>query len=375
VQQVERDREHVLFRHEDDDWYRIVSLAVTPEGTVLAFSGRRKGSVADFGHETDVVMRRSTDGGETFGPPQTIAHDGGTDIHSGPVVVDRERGRILKFCRFWPVKNGEHVVRTTHYYHMAKMRQIDHMVVSDDDGETWRKPKRLELPFPGESTSAATGNGVHGIQLDSGRLLIQGGFCMGLDLGSGQRYNCVLYSDDGGESWDRGATARFGSIREFCMAAPGGGRVYYNFRNHEGGGHRKAAWGEPEGLTFGRVEVEPQLPEPVCHAGLASVPVDEQGEEEEGGRRVLVFSNPNVVNETRKYSADTRRELALRVGADRGRTWSEPAVIWPERAGYSDLAADEHGNVHCVYERGPDDGTYHDEVAYARVNLADLPLP
>jgi sialidase-1 len=369
VQQIEPDAEHVLFRHEDEDWYRIVSLAVTPEGTVLAFSGQRKGSVADFGHETDMVVRRSTDGGQSFGPPETIAHESRTDIHSGPVVVDRERERILKFCRFWPAENGERVVRTTQYYHMAKMRQIDHVVISEDDGETWRKPKRLELPFPDDSTSAATGNGVHGIQLGSGRLLIQAGFCMGLDLGTGQRYDCVLYSDDGGENWDRGATARFDSIREFCMADPGDGRIYYNFRNHEGGGHRKASWGEPDGLTFGQVTEEPQLPEPVCHAGLTSVP---PGEGSEGDDRPLVFCNPNVVNESGKYSAETRRELALRVSTDRGRTWSDPLVLWPERAGYSDLAADENGNVHCIYERGPDGGTYHDEVAYARVRLSDL---
>ncbi len=363
MQKLEPETEHVLFRHEDDDWYRIVSLAVTPRGTVLGFSGRRRGGPGDFGHETDVVLRRSTDGGRTFGPPQTIAHESRTDIHPGPVVIDRQSGRILKFCRFWPAEDGEQVVRTTPYSHMIKSRRIDHVMVSDDDGESWSKPRRLELPFPHDATSAATGNGIHGIQLDSGRLLIQGGFCMGLDLGSGQRHNCVLYSDDGGETWDRGATACSASVREFCMAAPEGGRIYYNFRNNATGGRRMVSWGEPDGLTFGRIREEPQLPEPVCHASLATAP------------GLLIFSNPDVAAESGGFSPETRRRLALRTSPDAGRTWSRPALLWPERAAYSDLAADEEGYVHCIYERGPEDGTYRDEVAYARLPLDSLPRP
>jgi len=51
-----------VFVHKGKDWYRIPSVAVSPKGVVLAFASRRKDSVGDFGHETDVVVRRSLDG-------------------------------------------------------------------------------------------------------------------------------------------------------------------------------------------------------------------------------------------------------------------------------------------------------------------------
>lgn len=46
--------------------YRIPSLLLTRRGTLLAFCAHRK-SVGDFGHESDVVLRRSCDGGRTWG--------------------------------------------------------------------------------------------------------------------------------------------------------------------------------------------------------------------------------------------------------------------------------------------------------------------
>lgn len=47
--------------------YRIPALLVTKKGTVLAFCEGRKTSSKDSG-DIDILLRRSTDGGKTWGP-------------------------------------------------------------------------------------------------------------------------------------------------------------------------------------------------------------------------------------------------------------------------------------------------------------------
>jgi hypothetical protein len=53
--------------------YRIPGIVVTKKGTVLACCEARKNDKGDWG-PIDVVMRRSTDGGRTWGPRQQVVH-------------------------------------------------------------------------------------------------------------------------------------------------------------------------------------------------------------------------------------------------------------------------------------------------------------
>jgi len=147
-----------VFVHEGKDWYRIPSVVVSKKGVVLAFASRRKGSVHDFGHETDVVLRRSLDGGKTWQPMQTIVTRPDSDVHHGPAVVDRRTGAIVKLCRCWPVKgNPQRFVTTTPYARMRELGWIDHIVESRDEGKTWSKPHPIPLDFPEGAISAAEG--------------------------------------------------------------------------------------------------------------------------------------------------------------------------------------------------------------------------
>ena len=52
--------------------YRVPAIAVSPKGTVLAFVEARKNSSGDWGTQ-DIMMRRSTDSGETWEEPRIIA--------------------------------------------------------------------------------------------------------------------------------------------------------------------------------------------------------------------------------------------------------------------------------------------------------------
>ncbi|MFP4056630.1 MAG: sialidase family protein [Candidatus Brocadiia bacterium] len=340
-----------VFAHEGNDWYRIPSLVVAPQGPVLAFCQRRKGGVGDFGHDSDVVLRRSLDGGRAWKPPRTLASKRGVDFHHGPAVVDRKTGTILKFCRAWPARaegGPKRFVTHTAYEKMKQLGYLDHVLRSTDGGATWTEPTPLPLPFPPGVASAATGNGIHGIQLDSGRLLIQGGFIRG-----GERHSCIFYSDDGGESWKLGAAAPVGgSIREFAMAQLSDGSVYVNARTNKG--LRAVARSRDHGESFGPLALDDGLLDPRCHAGLVRLP---------GKDDRLVFSNP--ANPKMDWET-SRTRLTVRLSPDGGRTWPVARLLHRGPSAYSDLAVLPEGAIGCLYEDG--------EKLYGRVAFARFPV-
>ncbi len=345
-----------VFAHEGKDWYRIPSVVVSTKGVVLAFASRRKGSVGDFGHETDVVLRRSLDGGKTWLPMQTLVTRPDTDVHHGPAVVHRRSRAILKFCRYWPAKGNPHrFVSSTPYAKMRELGYLDHIVESRDEGKTWSAPHPVPLDFPGGAVSAATGNGSHGIQLRDGRLLIQGGYVL-----DGKRHSCVMVSADGGGTWRLGGSAAVGgSIREFGMAQLADGSIYLNVRTKVG--YRAVGRSRDRGETFDAFTLNRVLVDSNCHAGLIALPPAKAGEPVR-----LVFSNP-----ANRFEGEGlgryRNKLTLRLSPDEGKTWPVARVLAPGHAAYSDLTVMSDGSLGCLYEGG--DHSPYERIVFARLAL------
>src|SRR3954469_10212958 len=83
----------VLFQQKTEGYscFRIPAVVHATNGDVLAFA---EGRVADCGDDgdIDIVLRRSTDGGKTWGPLQVVS-DGNGSTHGNPVpIVDRKTG-------------------------------------------------------------------------------------------------------------------------------------------------------------------------------------------------------------------------------------------------------------------------------------------
>src|SRR6187549_429535 len=76
--------------------YRIPALVTTKSGTLLAICEGRKTGRGDHG-DVDLVQKRSTDGGKTWGPLELIHEEGGTakvTIGNPCPVVDQDTGVI-----------------------------------------------------------------------------------------------------------------------------------------------------------------------------------------------------------------------------------------------------------------------------------------
>lgn len=89
--------QQVLFKTSEDPGYacfRIPAIVRSTDGTLLAFAEGRVLNCGDSA-DIDIVLKRSTDGGRTWGPLQVV-NEGGGDTHGNPApVVDQETGRVL----------------------------------------------------------------------------------------------------------------------------------------------------------------------------------------------------------------------------------------------------------------------------------------
>ncbi len=73
--------------------YRIPALVATQRGSLLAFAEGRA-SLREHA-ENDIVMKRSIDGGKTWGALQVIDEDGTNALNNPTAVVVRETGRVI----------------------------------------------------------------------------------------------------------------------------------------------------------------------------------------------------------------------------------------------------------------------------------------
>lgn len=326
-----------LFRAGDEGCalYRIPALAVT-SGTVLAFAEARRDDGGDAGW-IDIVVRRSHDGGRTWGEQILVASDPPHTVGNPAPVVDRNTGRVhLLFCH--NLGDGDETLicagmapRTVWYTY------------SDDAGATWAPSREItdQVKRP-EWTWYATGP-CHGVQLASGRLVVPCDHVVGVHL---ERWrdphrSHVVYSDDDGASWHVGAIVDDDS-NECAVAETPAGELYINCRPPARNGEhvpgvRVVGWSRDGGEKFTEIRRDERLVDPVCQGSLTSVQVADQS--------LLVFSN---------VAAETRRRLTLRMSEDGGRTWPRDMVLQPGPAAYSDLCALPGGRVGVLYECGED---------------------
>ena len=330
--------------------YRTPGLAVSAEGTVLAFCGGRLDNCKDEGN-IDVLLRRSTDGGQSWGPLQVIANDGLNPCKI-PLPVVLPSGSILLLW-LWNASVQQKAERG---------RREVRLTCSDDDGSSWAPSRDItsQVRLPGWKPWYGIGPG-HGIvkQLEPapGRIVVPARHGL---KGRGSASHLLL-SDDGGASWRVGAVANYGTSNECTVAELGDGSLMLNSRSN--GGRRVVSVSRDGGLTMASSGPDPQLIEPVngCQASLLTYGFGP------GQQATLLFANP--------VDLQHRTNGRLRLSTNNGQSWSR-GYGYGQGAGsftgYSDLARFANGDVGLLVESGASyrkarDNQRHGGIVFQRI--------
>lgn len=228
--------------------YRIPALAVAKDGTVLSFIEGRK-TMHDHAHN-DIILRRSSDHGKTWGKHLVIRSNQHVLVNPSPVVLDN--GDVLLFVEEFPDKfharAGSHHALLTEGFGKGSQKSL--LLRSRDHGKTWSDPVDLSKVARGQDGKLLTaGSPAAGIQVKNGkykgRVLFPLYHTTWVDK---KRYNylSVLISDDHGATWTRGSNAenpkpleevqgKEGSCNEFHIAELANGDVVINARGNRSG--------------------------------------------------------------------------------------------------------------------------------------------
>lgn len=335
------------------DTYRIPVIIRTPEGDLLAICEGRRDNASDRG-AINLLVKRSSDNGHTWGPAQVIWQDGEHTCGNPCAVVDQKTNEIILLSTH---NHGEDT-EVDLISKRGKSTRTVWVIRSSDDGRTWSNPEEITKNVKDSAWGwYATGPGV-GIQIQdgphAGRLVIP---CVhsyddpnGKVRGGHYEYGShAIHSDDHGKTWKLGGTIR-PKVNE-CQVVElfdGKGTLLMNMRSYFERNRRTHAISHDGGLTWSSPRDVPELIEPVCQASIIRF-----------GKNQLLFSNPAAIG---------RVNMTIKASPDNGKTWSNGLPIHRTVSGYSSLIDMGNGQAGCLYECG-DEIIYHERITFAWFNL------
>ena len=315
--------------------YRIPALAVSTHGTILAaYDGRP--NLDDLPNPIDLLLRRSTDGGRTWGAQQVVRTGTGLDGYGDPsLLVDAQTGRIFLFhaagtqAGFFEAVEG-----------LFPDDAVQHTDVSfsDDDGETWQH-RRLTAGLKRAGVTGLFAAAGQGIQIHTGpfagRLVQQM-----VALFHGEIHSASAYSDDHGETWTLGELVPGGN--ENKVAARDDGTLLLHTRATP---FRMAAVSYDGGHSFGTLAPVAELPDPSDNGSLSrwdGLPtVHGLGTQDTAGW-LLACNNQDQ---------QLRRNTVLSLSTDHGASWPRKLVLCAGSSAYSSAARLPNGRIGVLYER------------------------
>lgn len=333
--------------------YRIPSLIVGRSGTLLAFAEARKARRDQS--DNKIVLKRSSDGGQTWKPLQLIADGGKKSFNNPCAVVEQGSGRIFLVHQSYP--EGVHEKAKDFPTGIEGDGILRNWILhSDDEGATWSAPRDITRTTKRATgvTTLASGPGI-GIQLrhgtHAGRLIIP------FNEGPYGKWNVyAIFSDDRGGTWQLGepTSAQYsGTVNEVQMVELPDGRVRFNARGWGKAGVRRAALSQDGGRTWSDVRDVPELQEPSCMASMVRY-----SEATNGAKSRILYAGP---------FGGGRTNGTVFVSYDEGETWPVKRTVVPGKFAYSMLTRLPDGRIGCLFEGGEKDP--YERITFSRFTL------
>lgn len=327
--------------------------------------------IATWGNEAYWV-RRSEDGGGTWGEPIKVAEPG---FHGGGTVVDEAGGDIIVFNETeHPAKTPQESVGPLEVYR------------STDDGRSWDQMEVTVHPDPNGYVPARH-MCEHGVTLRDGEhagRLLRPARVYNTPGAEPPRYACAIYSDDGGVNWHAGGAFPEPGMGEGALVELSDGRVLYTSRKsyfdtppEEFHCRRHVAWSYDGGESWQDLRLVDALPDGPRYrgeegrgsnynghfgmlAGLTRLPVED--------RDILLYSNADTPGHERVNGT-------VWASFDGGQTWPIKRAVHEGPFAYSSLNAGRPGTpsegwIYLQYEGGETD--CYEGGWIARFNLAWL---
>ncbi len=190
--------------HEYEQGYTRIqhpALAKAPNNDLLLFAEGRSNPASAYERvaqhtlpvgNTDIIMKRSEDGGDTWSEQISVVVGDGTDKTYGfPQVITTNSGKmILHYSELSPSLSNN-----TYTYPPSDQKRMQ--IVSTDNGRTWSQPVDITSSLQDEASGYLKSTSGHGIELKSAdyrdRLV--------MPIVYGDRIVRVALSDDEGNTW------------------------------------------------------------------------------------------------------------------------------------------------------------------------------
>ena len=351
-------------------------MTVAPDGSVLLFAEGRRGVGSDPRRDEnapiDLVMRRSSDNGQTWEPMVVI--DSGfrpngdlVDFADPTPVLDATTGTIFLLYGQWPDMAPLTVAYAQTLIGVARPLYAD---------EPWSDRKQVIYPDEPHETSdglywrqAEPGPGS-GIQLQwqdeaarNGRRARSGQGVAArrcTPTGSVTVEPFAYYSDDHGKTWQAGKVTAGPEANEDEVVELTDGRVLLDGRQNSGD-FRRRHLSIDGGVTWG-----PDRPDSIPLTRVDGALVRYSARRAGHDRDRILFSGP------RGDAGLNRNNIMVWTSYDEGQTFTNPVQFNDGFAAYSVIQRLADGTIGLVVETAKDKGVRYGEITFYRFDRAEI---
>ena len=346
--------------------FRIPAIIKHASGSLLAFCEGRKANSSDFG-DIDIVMKRSEDGGRTWGPLQVVVDRAESQAGNPAPVFDQldsryPKGRVLLFYNTG--NQPENTIRKG-----IGMREVWY-IASVDGGMSWQTPVNITAqvhhpdalePTGADWRSYANTPG-HALQIIHGpfrgRIVVAANHSAGAPLPRFKDYQAhTFFTNDHAQSFTLGSNVSFEGSNESMAAELANGGVLLNSRNQSGDVRaRIISRSNNGGVSWDTTYYERSLIDPVNQGAVLTLGFKK-------GKAIIVSSHTQ--------DSLRRNHLMLHISRNDGYNWEPVTMIDAIEAAtpidytaYSDLVQITKHQLGILYERNQ-----YKEIVFTKVQF------